>query len=246
MRLQGTGRPAPRAMRLALLVFVASVAGCAGPPPPPGNAPDAAVAATRTGSQAAVVAQAGPARIRGEVVVGKDGFAIVPCNADRQQRVRFTPAAQRLVDRFLEAGGARPFFLDGWGMADANAMLAIDRIERLHTEGVRCGHAIEQAIFVARGQEPFWSIRLDSAQLVLTRPGERVQSMPATMHAGDAGAYRWSSAAGEGWEVTVTPGYCADGMADAATGWRATLIAQGETLQGCAYRGANPPVQAAK
>lgn len=180
-------------------------------------------------------AVAGLQRLRGEAVVGKDGYGVTPCGSERQRIVEFAPDAQAFVDRFLEPGGRLEFFLDGWAR-EHEGKLVIESIERVHTEGPRCDAPVEQAMFVARGNEPFWSLSLRATEWELQRPGEdalRVQA-PATKV---GAAYVWVSSAPAA-KVEIVPGYCADGMADAASGWAAELSLDGKTFRGCAYRGA--------
>ncbi|MBP3985502.1 hypothetical protein J5837_13905 [Pseudoxanthomonas helianthi] len=178
---------------------------------------------------------AGLERLRGEAVVGKDGYGVTPCGSDRQRIVEFAPDAQAFIDRFLEPGGRLAFFFDGW-VREREGKWIVDSVERVHTEGPRCDAPLEQAMFVARGTEPFWSLSLSATGWELQRPGQealRVQA-PAT-RAGTA--YVWESSAPAA-KVEIVPGYCADGMADAASGWEAKLSLDGKTLSGCAHRGA--------
>lgn len=174
-------------------------------------------------------------RLRGEAIVGKDGYGITPCGSDRQRIVEFAPAAQAIIDRFLEPGGRLEFFFDGWAR-EREGKLVIESVERVHTEGPRCDAPVEQAMFVARGTEPFWSLSLTATGWELQRPGEDVLRVQAP--AAKAGAaYVWESSAPVA-KVEIVPGYCADGMADAASGWEAKLNLDGKAFGGCAYRGA--------
>ena len=114
----------------------------------------------------------------------------------------------------------------------------VESVERAHTEGPRCDAALENALFVARGNEPFWSLSLTAPGWVLQRPGEEPLHVTATM-AKSGTDYAWGSAAPTA-RVEIVPGYCADGMADAASGWQAKLSLDGKVFNGCAHRGALP------
>lgn len=176
-------------------------------------------------------------RLRGEAVVGKDGYGVTPCGSERQRIVEFAPEAQAFIDRFLDPGGRLAFFFDGWAR-EHEGKLAIESVERMHTEGSRCDAPVEQAVFIARGNEPFWSLSLSATEWELQRPGEEALRVRAPATKVDAD-YVWESPAPAA-KVEIVPGYCADGMADAVSGWAARLTLEGKVLTGCAHRGALP------
>ena len=176
-------------------------------------------------------------RLRGEVVAGKDGYGLTPCGSDGQRIVTFAPDAQAFVDRFAGPDGHPAFFLDGWAR-ERDGKLVVESVERAHTEGPRCDAALEDAVFVARGSEPFWSLSLTAVGWELQRPGEAAISATATP-AKNGDGYAWESAAPAA-RVEIAPGQCADGMADAVSGWQAKLSLDGKTFIGCARRGALP------
>ena len=176
-------------------------------------------------------------RVRGEALVGKDGYGLTPCGTDRQRILLLSPQSRTFLDRFLESGGKLEFFLDAWAR-EKDGKLEVIAIERAHTEGPRCNAAREEAQFVASGTEPFWSLHLSSTGWVLRRPDNpplQVQAIPSKIAAG----YVWTSASPKT-VVEITPGYCADGMADAASAWRAKVALEGVELAGCAHRGELP------
>ena len=242
-RRPGTNAARARATRVLQACLPGCIAAtllvaCVQPPPQRSDA-DGPVA---SGAQATSEPESGPAamqRIRGELVVGKDGYGLTTCDQARQRRVRFSTPAQDFVDRFLAAGGTRAFFLDGWGVAGADGMVAIARIERLHTEGPRCDRAIGDAVFVAHGNEPFWALRVLPDRVVLERPDADPVEAAARAIALDDGGYRWE-ADSPVISATLRPGYCADGMADAASTWQARVTLSGVELEGCAHRGTRP------
>ena len=176
-------------------------------------------------------------RIRGEAVVGKDGYGLTPCGSDRQRILVLSPQSQIFLDRFLESGGKLEFFLDAW-VREKNGKLEVVAIERAHTEGPRCDSASEAAQFVASGTEPFWSLQLSPTGWLLQRPDNpplQVAAIPTKFGAG----YAWTSVAPKA-TVEIVPGYCADGMADAASAWQAKISLGDLQLAGCAHRGELP------
>ena len=82
-------------------------------------------------------------RIRGEVIVGKDGYGLTLCGQDRQQIITFSPAAQEQVDRYLEGGGALQFLVEGQAKLENGALqvITIERIDNADTPAVSGCHA---------------------------------------------------------------------------------------------------------
>lgn len=76
-------------------------------------------------------------RIRGEVIVGKDGYGLTPCGQARQQIITFSPAAQEQVDRHLEGGGALQFLVEGRAKP-VNGALQVVTIERIGAVDAAC------------------------------------------------------------------------------------------------------------
>ncbi|MDR6840486.1 hypothetical protein [Pseudoxanthomonas sacheonensis] len=175
-------------------------------------------------------------RIRGEALIGKDGYGLTPCGSDRQRILTLSPQSQIFLDRFLQSGGKLEFFLDAW-VREKEDKLEVVAIERAHTEGARCGSAPEAAQFVASGTEPFWSLQLSPTGWLLQRPDNPPLQVVAPTKVG--AGYAWTSVAPKG-AVEILPGYCADGMADAASAWQAKINLGELQLAGCAHRGELP------
>lgn len=210
---------------IVLAAMAAGLGACAGH----GNAPEGGGDSPSRPSTAALQ------RIRGEAVVGKDGYGLTPCGGDRQRILALSTQAKGFIDRFQAPAGKPEFFLDAWAREQEGGTLEVVAVERAHTEGPRCGAAPEQAQFVAGGTEPFWSLRVASNGWRLERPDSSpLQATVAAERTG--GAYVWSSAAPKA-KVVLTPGYCADGMADAASAWQARIELGDARLTGCAHRG---------
>lgn len=178
------------------------------------------------------------ARLRGQMVLGKDGFGFTPCGELAQRIASFDPATQVFVDRFL-AGGAHEFFIDAWAAQRADGALEINRIERVGGDAKDCTeHGLSGVVFKAHGNEPFWGLTLSSDTLVLERPA--VVPLTATIDGSDndGGARRIhaTSAAGK-IEVRLQRTACSDGMSDALYAWTAQVQVGGQTLKGCGYSG---------
>lgn len=196
------------------------------PPPPMETAPVAT-------PPAATDAQ----RVRGNAVMGKDGYGITPCGETTQRIADFGPEAAPVLDNFL-ASGAREFFLDAWASPGADGRLAITRIERVYTEGPSCDEALSGVVFFARGNEPFWSVRSGQDGVVLERPGVAAVSGPFNGVTESNGGRRIESETPDGpLVVQLTPVPCNDGMSDAIYGWTAKATLRNEEWSGCGYAG---------
>jgi putative lipoprotein len=198
-------------------------------------APAAAPAATRAATAPTPPAQR--QRLRGQALMGKDGYGITLCDETRQRIVEFDPAAQAVLDKFL-AGGAREFFLDGWGSSGANGHLRMARLERAYSEGPGCKETADGAVFQARGNEPFWSLTARAGQLSLQRPGQPALLAPYTApELGDAGFSVAAQTSAGRLDLSVSAGPCSDGMSDAVYGWNAELRLGQQRFKGCAFAG---------
>lgn len=210
---------------IVLAAMAVGLGACAGQ----GNGPDAA-----GGDSSSTPSTTALQRIRGEVVVGKDGYGLTPCGGDRQRILALSAQAKDFIDRFQAPAGKPEFFLDAWAR-EQGGKLEVIAIERAHTEGPRCDAAPEHAQFVASGTEPFWSLRIAPTGWLLERPDiPPLQAMAMAEKIGSG--YAWASASPKA-KVELTPGYCADGMADAASAWQASIELGDVRLTGCAHRG---------
>ena len=196
------------------------------PPPPIETAPPATPPA-----------DTGPQRVRGNGVMGKDGYGITPCGESTQRMADFGPGAAPVLDTFL-ASGAREFFIDAWAAPGADGRLAITSIERIYTEGPGCDEGLGGVVFVARGNEPFWSVRSGQDGVTLERPGVAAISGPFNGVTGAEGDRRIESETPSGQLVVqLTRAPCSDGMSDAIYGWTAKATLRNEEWSGCGFAG---------
>ena len=195
-----------------------------------GRAPESAPVTTAT-------ADAIVQRVRGNGVMGKDGYGISLCGESSQRIVDFGLEAAAVLDTFLK-GGAREFFIDGWGNPGTGGRLAISRIERIYTEGPGCDEPLSGVAFIARGNEPFWSVRSGQDGVSLERPGIAAVTGPFAGVIDTESGHRieTETAAGK-LIVQLTPGPCSDGMSDAIYGWTAKASLRNEEWSGCAFAG---------
>ena len=91
----------------------------------------------------------------------------------------------------------------------------------------------------ANGTEPFWGLKVTQDALTFTRPDHpevRIANPGPRMEGKSA---VWAAPHGE-LELTLTPGHCSDGMSDRDSPYTAVVVADGQTLSGCARPGVPP------
>jgi uncharacterized membrane protein len=223
-------RPAPLAAALVLLLSACGDRDAA--PATPAATPEPAA------EPVAATPPPPPQRVRGNALMGKDGYGLVPCGTTEQQVVGFDAAAQAALDGFL-AGGAREFYIDGWANVGSDGKPVFASIERIYTEGPGCDEKdLTNLVWQARGNEPFWSLTATPQGVNFERPDVPAVALdyaPMVVD-GDKRTYTGKSDAGDV-VVVVAPGTCSDGMSDTVYGHTATLTVGTETLKGCAYTG---------
>ena len=106
------------------------------------------------------------------------------------------------------------------------------------TEADTTGPGPEVPRYVLFGNEPFWSLTIDSAGLRFRTPedttGVRFGTTTPVL-VGDS--LRWNSVGDEGMvEAIVAPARCSDGMSDSTWSYRARLTIGKREYTGCARR----------
>ena len=95
----------------------------------------------------------------------------------------------------------------------------------------------------ARGNEPFWAVRIEGTRLTLLRPDKPETVSEAAGARISPGVGSWDAKAADGrvMKVTLYVSPCSDGMSDLAYPMTAEVEADGETLRGCAAKTAELP-----
>lgn len=90
------------------------------------------------------------------------------------------------------------------------------------------------------GTEPFWSVKIRSASVVLTRPdaAQVSNANPGVRIDGEQGVWDSNGQSEDAGRLVVrlTPGVCTDGMSDRVYRFYAEVWIDRETLKGCAER----------
>ena len=217
-----TGRALASVCALVLLAACSQKAAQA--PAPAASAPAAPAAAPQLG-------------LRGQAVMGKDGYGIVPCGESTQKILEISPEAKPFLDKFLE-NGKHEFFVEAEAEPVAGGRLRVLRFHRLYTEGPGCGAPMASMRFAAFGTEPFWAAIDAGDALRLERPGaDPLVAQPRKMRE-EAGSWIVEGETGSGMlSLRLTPGFCSDGMSDSLYAWTALVQMPGGELKGCGFRG---------
>ena len=134
---------------------------------------------------------------------------------------------------FVLKGHRQPPSAEGFG-ADYSGNLVVEEILYAAQEGFSCETEWTEFVFRAYGNEPFWSVELSGAGLVLRRPGQPDLSWdsPREERVGTSAIYTMN-------EVTlkVSSEPCRDSMSGAFFGHTAHLQFGSEKFYGCAIKG---------
>ncbi|WP_334161515.1 COG3650 family protein [Phenylobacterium sp.] len=89
---------------------------------------------------------------------------------------------------------------------------------------------------LARGNEPFWAVRIDGTTLTLMQPGvpDVAYTAPGAQVTPDQASWEAKSAEGQTLAVTVYASECSDGMSDMRYAMSAEATVAGRTMTGCA------------
>jgi uncharacterized membrane protein len=238
-RLSPSNEARAEMIRRAALAFAAAVVlgGC-------GKAADSSNPAVEAAAPPAPVAPALPAapigephELRGQALMGKDGYGIVPCGESGQRILEISAEARPFLDKFLERG-THEFFVEAEAQDLAGGRVRVLHFHRLYTEGPGCKAPLESMNFAAFGNEPFWAAVDAGDALRLERPGaDALVAKPIESSEVD-GALLVKGETGSGTlSLRLTPGFCSDGMSDALYAWNATASFGEQELHGCGFRG---------
>lgn len=91
---------------------------------------------------------------------------------------------------------------------------------------------------IARGNEPFWAVRMEGTRFTLLRPDHPEVVFEAPGATITPGKGRWPAKAADGRTLAVTlyVSDCSDGMSDLRYPMTAEVEFGGETLRGCAAK----------
>jgi uncharacterized membrane protein len=96
---------------------------------------------------------------------------------------------------------------------------------------------------VARGNEPFWAVKMDGTRFTYSRPGQPDTLFEAPGAQIVPGKAVWVAKAADGRQMTLTlyMSDCSDGMSDLRYPMAAEVELLGETLGGCAAKASELP-----
>jgi uncharacterized membrane protein len=99
---------------------------------------------------------------------------------------------------------------------------------------------------LARGNEPFWSLKIDGTAFTLSRPGQAdvLFTAPGAMIVPNKANWTAKAADGRTLVVTLFVSDCSDGMSDMAYPMTAEVTLGSDTFRGCAAKASEMPKEA--
>jgi uncharacterized membrane protein len=177
-------------------------------------------------------------RIAGWVTGSKAAPRITLCGATTSQPVSFVADARRFVDQFLK-NGASEWSVDGWREPGAGNSTRFVAIERADIAPDCATASLTDAVFLAHAKEPPFDARITHAGITIERGGRTTLTAPYATPTRTPG-HGWQYT-GDGFVLTIEPGFCHGNMSEASFAWSATLKAADESSAGCAYAGLAAP-----
>ncbi|CAN5332448.1 hypothetical protein BH11PSE14_BH11PSE14_19380 [soil metagenome] len=175
--------------------------------------------------------------LRGQALMGKDGYGVTLCGETRQRIIALDPEAKAQLGNFL-SNGAHTFDVDGWGTRIEDGQVRFASFERFGVEGAICDFDTSSFAFRAMGTEPFWRVDVTGALTVLERPDHPALSGPTRERNSSDGSPVFEAETSEGTlQVRFSPGPCHDGMSEAQYTWRAQASLATSHWSGCGFRG---------
>jgi len=189
--------------------------------------------------------------LKGHAVFGHEVRTIRPCGAEQavwaidstglmwEMHQELAPHVEPYEEIFvvvLGHGGDAP--TDGFG-ADYPGSFVVDKVLYAAGEGFGCSLELDSIHYRASGNEPFWTLLLTGSAIELIRMGEAGRTWNEIQsRSTDSGVTYVGEASGSNVAVTISQEPCRDSMSGAFFAYRATVVVSGETLDGCALRGA--------
>jgi uncharacterized membrane protein len=197
------------------------------------------------------VARPRAGRVRGHLVWGHESRSFIECETARAAWV-INESGDELTAVYdeLTAAPYQPMFVEVRGVwdeaptegfgADYGEALRITELLRAENEGFGCRLDLDDALFIANGNEPFWrlQVREDGITLrTMEAPDEMVFAAPQpNVHAGLV-TYYSKNERDEEIRVTLERRRCVDSMSGARFAWAATVDVGGGRFSGCAAEG---------
>ncbi|HEX5844078.1 MAG TPA: hypothetical protein VFY62_16505 [Pseudomonas sp.] len=185
-------------------------------------------------------------RLQGELSQEAGQLYLRPCQEQRRFVISNTGNSELPREAAeLLADGARSLFVDLRGSLQASEQTGVDgkfvpsQVYRLQAQGPGCVDPnFKRTTLRASGQEPGWSVAVNSLGLVLNQPGQQPLALPYLEEQLPEGRLHLSSEAnGQRLELWVAPQRCVDSMSGTVQHLSAELRLNGEVLRGCAYYG---------
>jgi len=189
-------------------------------------------------------------RVRGHFVWGHESRSFTECGGEREGWA-INDAGAELVEVYEELTSTpyQPMFVEvrgaweaapreGFG-AEYGEALRITELLRAENEGFGCRLELDDVLFVASGNEPFWrlQVREDGVSMrLMDAPGEI--EFPTPRLSGQTPHIVFEAEGpGSGINISLERRRCVDTMSGARYAWVATVETAGRQFRGCAAEG---------
>ena len=222
----------------AVSLTFSALAACSSPPTPPAtNAGQPEIEPQRT---AVAESTASIAFIRG-YYEARDGGLFTACGETSRRHVKSIDAATAAAIAKANEGLDRPRFLMAEGNLSGKDDVEIGRLNLISGDSWNCESRLGEFVLSARGSDVMWSLEATPAAIsFIAAPGAAAKS-----HA-YAGLEKISDglalkAADSEFSAKLQAGACVEAMTDTTFGWSIKVTAEGQTFDGCAWRGLAAP-----
>lgn len=242
---------------IVFCAWMASLAGCSRPPeqteaPAAANVtPTAPVPAPAT--TADIPAESSLSLKRGIVMLAQDRATFLPCGettelwlvdqTDGVLKQAFATEAQNSPTKlYIEAYGERAPVADDIPAARAyGGTFLLEEVlyAGLQSEVKGCDAPAPKYIVTARGNEPFWAVEVNEAQIVWRQPEDpqEIPLGPPQMQDAEGAVHYHASANGHQVELLIDAQQCRDSMSGEFFAYAAKALLDGKELTGCARVG---------
>lgn len=219
-------------------LMVSALAACSSPPTP------AAANAGQRDAEPQRVTQAQSTAsvpfIRG-YYEAREGGLFTDCGETSRRHVKSIDQATAAAIAKSNEAADRPRFLMAEGNLSGKDDVEIGRLNLISGDAWNCESRLDDIVLAARGSDVMWSLEATSAAI-------RFNSAPGT--AAESHAYAGLKIVPDGlalkaadseFSANLQAGACVEAMTDTTFGWSIKVNANGQTFEGCAWRGLAAP-----
>lgn len=218
--------------------LMAALAACSPTPPPQAGTTDKPEAAAKPSRVAA--SSASIAFLRG-YFEAREGGLFTACGETSRRHVTSIDEATAKAMANANVILDRPRFLMAEGNLSGKDEVEIGRFNVISGDAWTCDSRLDDLVLAARGSDVLWNLEVTPAAISFSAaPGiaPAVQAFADLEASSDGLALK---AADSGFSAHLHAKACIEAMTDTTFGWTISVIDNGQTYDGCAWRGLAAP-----